>query len=364
MAQTEQTLDAQHLPEKVLQLRKEQESELEELDSLVKQTAVEIERLLPEKNDVGRKLRELESGIDNFSRSDIRRMYSIAQEVSLRLNMMQSRMEQLQYKQKVLQRTLTHFDQVVAAMAATAGTSDVERIPITGPDVLRALIDARESERRAVARELQDFAAQTLSSLVLRAQICERAVEVDQARARDELRLLREALADKLQSTRLLIFELHPQVLDDLGLVATLRRYVHLVDRSLAMSRIAEPSADDDGKAGPPVLELGAVGLDRRYPPAVEIGAFRVAQEAIQNAIRHSRASRVGIDLEDEGSELVVSVSDNGIGFNADAALANARKKQTGGLANVSAEAEALGAALSIESEPGRGTKLRLAMPL
>lgn len=357
-------VDAQILPDGLRQLQQEQARELEEIDSLIAQTHAEIERLLPEKSEVTRKLRELDSGLEQFSQTDIRRVYSLAQETNMRLFMMQSRLEQLEYKKKVLQRTLTVFDQLAAAATNLTPVEPAppETVLVAGPEVWRAIVAAREGERRALASQLQEFSAQILSSLVLRAQICERAVEVDQARARDELRLLREALVSKLQSTRLLIFELHPQVLEELGLIPTLRRYLQLLERTLAGSS-ERPPAEGSGTSSP-TIDLKLVGLERRYPRPVENGAYRILQEAIRNARQHAQASRISVTVEDEGTALEAMVIDDGRGFEAKQALSQARKLAHSGLAKMHAEAEALGATLQIESAPGQGTRVTLTVPL
>ncbi|MGH2461546.1 MAG: sensor histidine kinase [Chloroflexota bacterium] len=358
-------IDLKQLAADVRQSRQEHDDELVEIDDLLRQTGAEIDRLMPERNDISRKLRELESNFEQMSRSDIRQMYSIAQESSMRLYMMQSRLEQLQFKQKVLQRSIASFDQALTAVAsiAPAETEPVPAGPLSAPDLARAVIAGREVERRALARQLHAFTAQLLASLVMRAQICERTVEVDQARAREELTLLREALADRLQSTRLLIFELQPQVLDDLGLVPTIRRYLQLVER-LGPAERGRPDPASGASAPAPSIDLTVLGLDRRFPHPVEIGAYRVVQEALRNALRYAKATRIAVGVEDRGDHLSVSVSDDGAGFDAAAALARARQETTGGLTDLLIEAGALDAALEVESEPGQGTRVRLTVPL
>ncbi len=357
-------LEVEQLTADIRQLRQQHDDELVELDDLIRQTGAEIDRLMPERSDISRKLREMESSPEQVSRSEMRQLYSVAQESNMRLYMMQSRLEQLQYKQKVLQQSVAAFDQILAAVASLApadagpGTNGI----LSGPELARAVIAGREVERREIARQLHGFTAQLLASLVLRAQICERAVEVDQARAREELALLREALADKLQSTRLLIFELQPQVLDDLGLVPTIRRYIQLVDR-LSPTDHRRQDRSLGASTTPPTIDLTVLGLDRRFSHAVEIGAYRIVQEALRNALRHSGATKIVVAVEDRGDYLSVAVSDDGTGFDAPAAIANAKKQQTGGLADLLAEASALDATLDIESHPG-GSEVRLTVPL
>lgn len=358
---------AEHLTADLSQLKQEQESELDELEALIKQTGAEIERLLPEKNELSRKLREMESSSESVSRLDLRRMYTLAQESSMRLYMMQSRLEQLQYKQKVLQRSIAVFDQVLHATREIAASEPEPPVltQLSGPEIAQAVLTAREVERHKLARELHDFTAQLLASLILRAQICERAVDVDQARARDELRLLREAIAERLQATRLLIFELQPQVLDELGLAPTIRRYIQLLQRLGVNGRDrSAQSGAGDGASGSPAIELSVLGVDRRYPHAVEIGGYRIVQEALRNALRHAQASRIHVAIADTGDQVQLAVTDDGRGFAVASALAQARKQATGGLADLLAEAAALAATLSIESEPTKGTRVTVSIPV
>jgi len=357
-------LDVASIPAEIERLRGEQEAERSEIAALIKQTTAEIERLVPEKAEAARRLREVEGHLDRLPPSEVRSAYRAFHEIDLRLFMMQSQLEQLQYKQKVLERSLALLGEVAASLTRAAEESaPVEPPPPAGPDLARTLVAARARERQVIARYLHDFTAELLAGLVLRAQICERAVEMDPVRAREELRSLREALAERLQSTRLLIFELNPQILDEVGLVATIRRYVQLLERGFDTLLVPLGTVASDIQPDPPSIEVNVVGLDRRLPRPVEMGTFRIVQEALRNALAHARARRITITIEDASDAFRIEIADDGQGFDATAALNRAQRQDEGGLARMLAEAEAIGASLLITSDPGIGSSVRLAVP-
>jgi two-component system, NarL family, sensor histidine kinase DegS len=148
--------------------------------------------------------------------------------------------------------------------------------PAVGSDPLAAAIEA---ERKRLARALNDGPSQTLSNIVLRAEMVERLLDSDPARARDEARRLREAAVASLADVRRFMFETYPSVLEDLGLISTLRRY--LVSR-----------AGPDGRA----VQLHVEGEERKLPLPAALAAFRAAQAAVAHLERQSGgASRAAL---------------------------------------------------------------------
>ena len=139
----------------------------------------------------------------------------------------------------------------------------------------RLLLDAQEDLRREIARAMHDGPAQSLTNIVLQAQIVERLVATDPARAGDEVRQLVAMVQQTLEATKTFIFDVRPMVLDDLGLVPTLRR-----------------AARERGRrAGVPV-DFDSLGPERRLPMDLESGLFRILDEAMA-AYLSARAERV-----------------------------------------------------------------------
>lgn len=148
------------------------------------------------------------------------------------------------------------------------------------PAVSRLLLGAQEDLRREIARAMHDGPAQSLTNIVLQAQIVERLVTSDPARAGNEVRQLVAMVQQTLEATKSFIFDVRPMVLDDLGLVPTLRR-----------------AARERGRrAGVPV-EFDSMGADRRLPMDLESGLFRILDEAMA-AYLSARADRVTVRLD------------------------------------------------------------------
>ncbi|GAA4239457.1 hypothetical protein GCM10022254_59650 [Actinomadura meridiana] len=198
------------------------------------------------------------------------------------------------------------------------------------------------AERNRMARELHDAVAQKLFSLRLTARTASALAERDPVRTVKELEQVERLAAEALAELRTVIFELRPADLAD-GLVASLRKHVEVLDRAHeANVRIA---ADE------------AVVL----PEDQEAVAFRITQEALYNALRHAGARTVEVRLCTRDGQAVLEVADDGSGFDA----SGAPEQQNGlGLASMRDRADSIGGDLTIDAAPGRGTTVRLEVPL
>ena len=205
---------------------------------------------------------------------------------------------------------------------------------------------AQEQERQRLVRQLHDGPAQSLTNLILQAEICERVFDSDAKRARSELSDLKTAVTATFQKVRDYMFDLRPMMLDDLGLIPTLRRYVDNFNE----------------KSGVPAV-LTITGSERRFTPYKEVVIFRVVQELLANVRVHAHATRVQV-LLDVGEDAVQTVvEDNGSGFNV-AEVMNAPQQKGLGLSMLRERIAMLGGDLKIESAVGRGTKVTLQLPI
>ncbi len=173
------------------------------------------------------------------------------------------------------------------AASASAGAGGDGSIP---PALSRIVLSAQEDLRREIARAMHDGPAQSLTNIVLQAQIVERLLATDTARARTEVGLLVSMVQQTLDATKSFIFDVRPMVLDDLGLVPTLRR-----------------AARDRGRrAGVPV-EFESLGADRRLTMELESGLFRMIDEALAAYLSLGPAT-VALHLDwSEGIEATVA---------------------------------------------------------
>ena len=199
-----------------------------------------------------------------------------------------------------------------------------------------------QGERNRLALELHDAVSQKLFSIVLTAEAAGEQLARDPEAARASIARLRTVASEALEELRTLIHELRPLELERDGLCGALRKHVEMLRR---LHRVEiELEVDDDAGSG-----------GRR-----DEEVFRVAQEALQNAVRHGVPARLGVRLGHRDGRLVLEVSDDGVGF--DPADPELRARRLG-LTSMEERAQRLGGALEIRSAPGAGTTIRLEAP-
>ena len=174
-----------------------------------------------------------------------------------------------------------------AASAGPAGSADEDDGGMP-PAVSRLVLSAQEDLRREIARAMHDGPAQSLTNIVLQAEIVERLVGRDPALVAGEVRQLVAMVQQTLEATKAFIFDVRPMVLDDLGLVPTLRR-----------------SARDRGQRAGIAVEFESVGMDRRLAVDMESGLFRIADEALA-AYLGAKPDRVSLGIDWGESTVII----------------------------------------------------------
>jgi signal transduction histidine kinase len=195
------------------------------------------------------------------------------------------------------------------------------------------------AERNRLALDLHDAVTQKLFALVLSADAARTLLERDPAAAREQVEKLQSQAQDALDELRTLVFELRPPDLEKDGLGEALRKHVEVLRR----------------------LEEREIGLDvaRDVPPQAtrDREVLRIAQEALQNALRHANGERIDVRLEADDGRLLLEIADDGVGFDPDAAALRSRRL---GLTSMEERAARVGGTLEIRSAPGAGTTVRL----
>jgi len=212
-------------------------------------------------------------------------------------------------------------------------------------DVQMRIVEAQESERSRIAQEVHDGPAQVLSNAIFQVEYIERVLDGDLRAARTELRFLRDLLRRELGSVRTFISQLRPPVLDELGLDGAI---------SDAIGRLT-------------ALTGLAISADLNAPPERLSGTqqtvvLRVLQEALQNVRKHGAASAVTVASAIDDEEWLLTVRDDGRGFDVGAVAARGRRNF--GLQFMRERAELIGARFEVHSRPDGGTLVRLAIPM
>ncbi|MGH3982760.1 MAG: GAF domain-containing sensor histidine kinase [Pseudonocardiaceae bacterium] len=199
----------------------------------------------------------------------------------------------------------------------------------------------QETERRRLAGEIHDGISQRIVSLSFHLSAAADAVTSDPAGAADQIARAQELAAGALDETRQAIAGLRPPVLDDLGLAASLE--------SLARAT--------------PLPDVQVDTVSTSLPEHMETAVYRIAQEALQNIMKHANAGHVHLRLSATAGTVLLEISDDGTGF--DPAATVERAGPVGyGLPGMQQRAELLGGQLTADSSPGRGTVVRLRIPI
>ena len=198
------------------------------------------------------------------------------------------------------------------------------------------------AERSRLARELHDSVTQALYSVTLYAEATRLALSVEKRDvAAENLRELHNIAREAMVDMRVLIFELHPPVLEEEGLVAALQARLAAVESRARLK-----------------TEIRVEG-ERRLPISVEEELFRIALEALNNVIKHANAQRVTVDLKFEGADACLEITDDGVGLDP----VEARESGGMGLLGIEERVQRIQGSFAIESAPGDGTTLRIKVP-
>jgi two-component system, NarL family, sensor histidine kinase UhpB len=243
--------------------------------------------------------------------------------------------------------------------ASTLADRDVEQVTVATNLMLDRLADYRrrlrevaaralnaaEEERRRISLELHDDASQRLAAILMRLRIARSVVDGDVKDAM--LEEVRRELAETADGLRRYAQGLRPPALDELGLGPAIESHVRHVAEAAVVP-----------------VEVRTEGVGRLESPEAELALYRIVQEAITNALRHSRAQRIGVTVERADAVVVATVTDNGVGFDVDTFLQAPTGEHGLGLFGMRERAEYVGGHVEIVSQAGKGTTVRAAVPV
>lgn len=345
--------------------RSEVERLQEDLDNIKEETAEVIKQrdvleaqLLKSKQ----KLMHVNKNFDKFNEKDLKEAYESADKLMVQVavlrekerNMIQRRSDmEIRYKNSIniVEKADGLISKVSVAFDYLSGNLKNLSYKIESMQQKQELgvrvIKAQEEERHRVAREIHDGPAQLMANVVLKAEICEKLIDIDHDKTKEELNNLKKVVKDSLQDVRRIIYDLRPMSLDDLGLIPTVQRYAN------TFSEITDIN-----------VEVVISGNFEELNPIVSLTAFRIIQESLNNIKKHSKASNVKISLRNKQDTVSIEVSDDGVGFDI-----NRVKREPGdidggfGLYSMKERSELLNGTIEISSTIGTGTKVFATIP-
>ncbi|MBK6794368.1 MAG: sensor histidine kinase [Anaerolineales bacterium] len=310
---------------------------LREITLMMEQSQGELSKLTQRNTAITSHLQQVQK--QGGAVEEIKMAYDSALDAQQRLFVMRGQLDKLQNDKAHLEKYQAVLEQLVnngggesTGLSSGAGNSSKEQM--TG---IEMIVNAQEAERQRLSRQMHDGPAQALSNFILQTEIAMRLLDVDPSQAKEELGNLKASAMGTFQKVRGFIFELRPMMLDDLGLVPTLRKYADAFKEQSGMD-----------------VSVTVSGTERRLESYLEVMIFRAVQELLGNASRHSQATLVKVHL-DLGSDFIrISVDDNGRGFDPE----SLKDSNNLGLKLIRERSEMLGGKFEIDSVVGSGAKI------
>ena len=209
------------------------------------------------------------------------------------------------------------------------------------------IIKAQEEERKRISRELHDEASQALVAAKINLEMVNKKLPSDLEEVSTRLVETSFLLVSTLENLRRLSYDLRPSMLDDLGLIPTLRWYTESYTKRLGIP-----------------ISFSSTALDKRLDLEIETAIYRIIQEALTNIAKHAQAKEVNISLERRDSRLITIVEDDGRGFTFKTSVPGKNYSIGSGILGMKERVYNLGGSFHIESKQGMGTKLSVEIPL
>ncbi len=317
--------------------------ELKETVTLIEQSQLEVSRIQQKNATINGHLQQIQAQIETVTKADLRAAYDAALEAQQRLFVMRGQTDKLQSDQKRLERYVTlleRVDQLLESRDFRSEASKKEQMDVA--KTVELIIQAQEAERGRLARKMHDGPAQALSNFILQAEIAMKLFDVDHEKAKQELSGVKTTASSTFQKVRDFIFDLRPMMLDDLGLMPTITRYVET---------FKEQSGID--------VRLISTGMEQRFESYIEVMVFRAVQELLGNIATHSQAMQVILQIDSSPDGLRISIEDNGKGFDVE----KIGEKGGMGLKVIRDRVQMLGGNFEAHSTAGQGTHILFQIP-
>ncbi|KPU27820.1 histidine kinase [Caloranaerobacter sp. TR13] len=346
--------------------RKECESikrELAVLKERVAKLVKEVDVLEIEEKNSRKKLMAVSKNFKHYTEEDIKKAYDNAKNLQVLLMLKRQEEKDLINKRKELEIRLINAEKVLkkaerlvtqvgVALEYLSGNlndlsetiEDMQKKQLLGIKILKA----QEEERQRVARDIHDGPAQSLANVVIKTEVCERLLDIDVNKARNELKNLKHIVRESLKDIRKIIYDLRPMSIDDLGFIPTIKRYAYNFSEETGIN-----------------AEVLVIGQFKSMESIVEITLFRIIQEALNNIKKHSKAKNVQIKIETTLKSINIVVKDDGIGFDVEKKLNDTDMFEGGfGILGMKERVDLLKGEFQIISSIGRGTNIIFRIPI
>lgn len=344
------------------QCRNDYQSILEELNrvkTILLETIREGDELEKKARQARKRLAEVSRQFNKYTEEEVREAYEYAHSLQVKLTVTRQFEKQLKERRDEMERRIAGLKEMIQRADNLVSQVNVVQNYLTGDlksisDYIHdtsarqefglKIFEAQEEERKRLSREIHDGPAQMLANMMMRADFIEKIyTHKGMEEALKEIKELRKNARDALYEVRHIIYNLRPMALDDLGLVPVLKKYLNTIE--------------DYHKK--PKINFVYIGSEERLPSKMEAAVFRLIQESVQNALKHSEADTIEVKLEITGGKVNALVKDDGKGFDV-----NQIQQGTFGILGMKERVELLNGTFRIQSKIGEGTTVFIGIPI
>lgn len=300
-------------------------------------------------------IKTINDHFEEFSEADIKEAYAFSERALVELSIKRKEEKELSDRRNELERLMKNslavlkkseiLEMKVSVALEYLNSSLHEQIKDIKHkrDLGLKIIEAQENEKKRISRDIHDGPAQSLANVILKAEYINKIVDSSPQKAKYELTELQDGVRDTLKDIRKIIYDLMPMSLDDLGLMSTVKKMIGSVQENAKLKVRFHP------------IENATI-----HNPLVNLMSFRVIQEAVTNAIKHSKCTEITVKIAIEEENVLINVEDNGTGFE----VKEVFDKTAGfGLHNMKERIEIVSGFIEIDSKVGVGTKIKFIIP-
>ncbi|AKL94909.1 sensor protein DegS [Clostridium aceticum] len=338
------------------------EKQLVDIQENIRQLIKEVDELQGLEKQSRRELLKVSKNFKEHREEDIRQAYEKANTLQIQLIIKRQqesefikKRTEIEIRLKNTKKTLEKAEGLTSKIGVVQDflQGNLQDINNTLEDIKqkhvlgRKIIHTQEEERRRVARDIHDGPAQSLANLVIKAEVCEKLLEVDVERSKEELQDLKKCIRESIKDIRKIIYNLQPMSIDDVGFIPTIQRYIekYQSETNIVVEFIilSDFSLDDSTKS---------------------LCLFRIVQEALNNVRKHAKATNIKIYIEMKQEEIFLNILDNGIGFDTEQIKLRQEEESGFGLLSIQERVGLLSGNVDIKSELNKGTKISITIPI
>ncbi|SHH00038.1 sensor histidine kinase [Tepidibacter thalassicus] len=332
--------------------------ELENLKIRVKLLIDEVDYLEKEEKKAKQRLSLISKNFQKYSEEKIKEAYEEAKDIQIKLtlkreeerNLIKSRNE-LEIRLKKMNEILKKGESYMSKMKSIVDflVGDLENVSKKMSSLEdkaqfgMKIIKSQEEERRRIVRDIHDGPAQSIASLVIKFEIIDRLMSKNVSLVKDEIKNMKNVLRATLKDVRRIMYDLSPSSIDDLGLVPTINRIISDIEYEKDIN-----------------IDLAVLNNEKIPNSLIRLTTFRIIQESLNNACKHSKAKNIKIRLDINKKRVAGVVEDDGIGFDVNSVD---KLKDSLGIGFMKERASLLDGQLTIDSKIGKGTKVIFAFP-